>query len=135
MIVGLDGPVVVVPVRAAVLLARPLERLVADAKRRGENVEPCILEVLADWERLRRALLAQSGSVSGTAEPDSAEPSLDRTHAPDLSTDDAADILGWSPSYLRRQARQHRIGIKVGTDWRFPVAEIVELREKRSVTR
>lgn len=134
MILGIDGPVVVLDARVAAMLARPLERLVVDARRRGETIDPAVIAALADCERVRRLLVAVAGSASGTAEPDSAEPDVDSGREPDLSTTDAASLLGWSPSYLRRMARRHRLGIKVNGDWRFPLAEIVTFRDNERTT-
>lgn len=131
MIVGLDGPVVLVPAKAAAILARPLERLVADARRRGETVDPSVIAALADCERVRRLLVALAdGSARGTAEPVFAEPDVEPGHEQTLSTIDAADILGCSASYLRRQARQHRLGVKVGPSWRFAAGDIALLAAK-----
>ena len=132
MIAGLDGPVVVLSARAAALLARPLERLVVDARRRGETVEACVLEALADCERVRRALVAQSGSANGTPEPDFAELVADSDRDPDLSTNDVANILDVSPEYVRRLGRERRLGVKVAGAWRFPVAEVAALRDERA---
>ncbi len=132
MIHGLDGPVVVLPARAAAILARPLERLVADARRRGETVEECVLEALGDCERVRRALVAQASSANGTAEPDFPVQAAGCGRDPDLSTQDVAGLLGYSPSYVRRLGRERRLGVKVAGVWRFPVADVVALREQRT---
>lgn len=132
MIVGLDGPVVVLPAQAAAMLARPLERLVADARRRGEQVDPAVLDALIDCERVRRLLVAQGGagsargSANGTTEPDSTSDGVEepRDH---LTAVDTAALLGCSASYVRRLARGRHLGTKVAGTWLFSPAEVAFL--------
>jgi hypothetical protein len=131
---GLDGPVVVLEARVAAMLARPLERLVADARRRGEVIDPAVLAAVADCERVRRVLVTlaevpQSVPQAEPPEPPDGGEGVQQPH--DLGTEDAAALLGVSPSYLRRQARRRRLGRKVGSGWRFDVAELASFIEHR----
>ena len=132
MILGLDRPVVVLDAKVAALLARPLERLVADARRRGDPVDPAVLAALGDFERVRRLLVAQAGagsadgSPNGTAEPDFEADVVEPPRA-HLTAVDTAALLGCSPSYVRRLARGRHLGAKVGGTWLFSPAEVAVL--------
>lgn len=114
------------------MLARPLERLVIDARRRGEKVDAAVLDALGDCERVRRLLVAVAGSASGTAEPESEVDVVQQGH--DLDTSAVADLLGCSQSYVRRLARQRQLGTRVGTTWRFGTAEVVTFRDREAMS-
>jgi hypothetical protein len=132
VILGLDSPVVVLEGRVAAMLARPLERLVADARRRGEQVEESVLTALSDCERVRRLLAAGRVPAAEPAEPVSEGGRVVPVAHETLSTSAAAELVGCSTSYLRRRARERHLGVKVGTGWRFSPGDLAILVEDRA---
>lgn len=136
MIHGLDGPVVVLEARVAAMLARPLERLVVDARRRGERIDPAVLAALEECERVRRVLvtMAQVPQQVPVAEPSEPPDEVDFVETDhELNTEDAAALVGVSSSYLRREARLRHLGRRVGRSWRFSAAELASFHENRKV--
>ncbi len=85
-------------------------------------------------DELRR--VGEAGSARGTAEPsgpDLVAPSEHDEHD-ELSTDQAADMLGCSTGYVRRLARDGRLpGWQVGSSgpWRFLRADLEAERDAR----
>ena len=129
MILGDQGPVLVVSGRAAALLAGPLQSLMAAAQRRdGVRFDPELVAVVTEMERVageyRRhvaASLATKSEHVGTPELPTCEPV--RT----MSSMEVAGLLGCSDTNVRGLARRGSLqGRRASprSPWRFDPLDV-----------
>jgi excisionase family DNA binding protein len=94
VIVGVDGPAVVVSARTAAWLERYGGLTSLRVKVRGTDPE-----ISRELQELRAAAMAWRGSATGTKEAVKPEPA---TSSSWLSTTEAADLLGIGPRAVRK---------------------------------
>jgi hypothetical protein len=129
-----DGPVVVVTGRVASRIARPLGRLLREARDRGERVDDEVVAAVTALERASRIYAARrvlAGSVDGTAGPNSAE--LAAPSPDELSMAVVAERLGCGERNVTKLiARRHLDGRKVGRTWLVDAGSVARLLYDRS---
>lgn len=116
-LVRADGSVVVPPALAGEVLRRLLRDLTSDVQANGGRLAPSVYSLLwalrdaqdAD-EKGRRTVSTPAGSAPGT--PVSGAPIVE------ISTAEAARLMGCSGSYVRRLARSGRVPARrLGAQW------------------
>ena len=130
----LDGPVVIVTGRVASRIARPLGRLLREARDRGERIDDDVAATVSAIERASRSYAARrvlAGSVDGTARPMSAE--LTAVSPDELGTTDVATRLGCTERNVIKLLATGRLdGRMVGRSWLVDSGSVARLLEERS---
>jgi len=130
-----DGPVVIVTGRVASRIARPLGRLLREARDRGEQLDDEVVTTVTALERASRTYAARrvlATSVNGSAGPDLAEVTA---RSPDaLTTADVADRLGCGErNVVRLIAAGELNGRRVGRAWLVDAGSVARKLDKRSL--
>lgn len=122
-LVGLDGPVVIVPARVAWRLVPALDRVVAAARRDGVMIDD---ELAATFAALRRAAhehARRTAECGRSVAPPTSAPAVSTSDA--ITTRAAAVRLGLTERGVRdRIARGQLRATKVGAGWLIDPAQL-----------
>lgn len=126
MIVGKDGPAVILDARACAVLERYAG--LSDLRVRVRGVDPHISRQL---EEVRLAALSWRSSATGTEEASGPEPATDSERW--LSTGEAADLVGVTSRAIRKAIDEGRLeAVKVGGHNRISREDLEHYRAARA---
>ena len=125
MIVGSDGPAVVISARTAAWLERYAGLSALSVRVRGTDPE-----ISAHLEHIRYAALAWRGSATGTEEAVKPEPAASSEW---LSTGQAADLSGVTARGIRKAIAQGRLeAVEVGGRYRISREDLEHYRATKA---
>lgn len=128
-----DGPVVVVTSRVASRIARPLGRLLREAREGGERLDDEVVATVAALERASHHFAASrvaAGSATGTSDLALAE--LTSWSAHGLTTGEVADRLGCSERNVTKLLTTGRLtGRRAGRAWLVDPDSVARLLHDR----
>ena len=129
-----DGPLVIVTGRVASRIARPLGRLLREARDRGERIDDEVAATVSAIERASHTYAARrvmAGTAEGTSRPRSAE--LTAVSPDELGTADVATRLGVTERTVTNFLNAGRLqGRMVGRTWLVDAGSVARLLEERA---